>query len=154
TGLLAPARHPVRVALAQDSAFSFYYEANRRALEEYGAKIVEFSAIHDSQMPDADFLYIGGGYPELYRHELAANISIRDSIRRFIESGGRFYAECGGLMYLAKSIEGSEMVGILPTEVHLTNHPVDFGYCEVTTTHQSIVGPAGTKLRGHQFHYS
>jgi cobyrinic acid a,c-diamide synthase len=153
-GVVTSARRQFRVALARDSAFSFYYHANRNALEQAGAKIVEFSAIHDSELPDADFLYIGGGYPELYRRELEANRSMRDSIRHFIESGGRFYAECGGLMYLAKRIEDSEMVGVFPTEIQLTDRPVDFGYCEITTTKKSIFGPAGMRLLGHQFHYS
>jgi cobyrinic acid a,c-diamide synthase len=76
------------------------------------------------------------------------------SVRRFIESGKKFYAECGGLMYLAESIDGSEMVGIIPAKVKMTSQLVDFGYCEVTTTRQSILGPAGTAVRGHQFHYS
>src|SRR5262249_27064909 len=75
-----------RLALAHDKAFSFYYHANRMALEEAGAEIIEFSPLADSELPDADVLYIGGGYPELYRHELEANISMRGSVRRFIES--------------------------------------------------------------------
>jgi cobyrinic acid a,c-diamide synthase len=79
---------------------------------------------------------------------------MRDSVRRFISSGGRFYAECGGLMYLARSIEEAEMVGILPTEIHMSERLVDFGYSEVTTIRPSILGPEGTRLRGHQFHYS
>ncbi len=105
-------------------------------------------------MPAADFLYIGGGYPELYRCELEANSSMRRSVRRFIESGGRFYAECGGLMYLSQAIDGAEMAGVLPTEIHMTDRLVDFGYCEITTRENSVLGPAGTKARGHQFHYS
>jgi len=144
----------VRVALAVDAAFSFYYQANRTALENCGAEIVEFSPLRDAGLPDADFLYIGGGYPELYRSELERNRSMRQTIRRFIESGKRFYAECGGLMYLSKSIDGSEMVGILPTDIHLTDRLVDFGYCDITTRQASIFGPADTAIRGHQFHYS
>jgi cobyrinic acid a,c-diamide synthase len=142
------------VALAHDAAFSFYYQANRDALERAGATIIEFSPITDSRLPDADFLYLGGGYPELYRRELEANQSMRDSVRNFIESGKRFYAECGGLMYLANSIDDSEMVGVIPTEIQLTDRLIDFGYCEINTTQPSILGPAGTHLRGHQFHYS
>jgi cobyrinic acid a,c-diamide synthase len=79
---------------------------------------------------------------------------MRTSIRRFIHSGKRFYAECGGLMYLAQSIGEAEMVGIVPTRIEMTDRLVDFGYCEITTTGQSILGPAGTSARGHQFHYS
>jgi cobyrinic acid a,c-diamide synthase len=144
----------VRVAIAQDEAFSFYYQANRIALQDAGATIVEFSPLRDHEVPDADLLYIGGGYPELYRNALAANNTIRASVRRFIESGKKFYAECGGLMYLAESIDDSEMVGVVPTKIEMTNQLVDFGYCDITTTRKSILGPQGTSARGHQFHYS
>jgi cobyrinic acid a,c-diamide synthase len=143
-----------RVAVAQDKAFSFYYHANRLALEEAGAKIVEFSPLTDREVPDADLLYIGGGYPELHRRDLEANASMRGSIRKFIDSGKKFYAECGGLMYLAQSIGESKMVGIVPTKIEMTERLVDFGYCEITTTGKSILGPCGTAARGHQFHYS
>src|SRR5207237_3640669 len=95
-----PCNPRLTVALARDAAFSFYYRANRDALERAGAKIVEFSPIHDKTLPEVDSLYIGGGYPELYRKELAANVKMRRAIRNHIESGKRFYAECGGMMYL------------------------------------------------------
>jgi cobyrinic acid a,c-diamide synthase len=147
-------KRAVRVALAHDVAFSFYYQANRLALSESGADIVEFSPLRDRQLPEAEFLYLGGGYPELYRRELEANRAMRDSVREFIRSGGRFYAECGGLMYLAQSIDAAEMVGVLPTRIQMTDRLVDFGYCEVTTCANSILGSAGTRVRGHQFHYS
>jgi cobyrinic acid a,c-diamide synthase len=144
----------VRVAIAQDEAFSFYYQANRIALRNAGGRLIEFSPLRDREVPDADLLYIGGGYPELYRSELAANTGMRRSIRRFIESGKKFYAECGGLMYLAESIDDAEMVGVIPAKIQMTSQLVDFGYCEVATTRQSILGPAGTIARGHQFHCS
>jgi cobyrinic acid a,c-diamide synthase len=150
----APVPRKKRVALAHDKAFCFYYRANRAALEDAGAEIIEFSPLVDTQVPDADLLYLGGGYPELYRHTLEANVSMRESIRRFIESGKKFYAECGGLMYLAESIDGARMVGIVPTQVTTTDRLVDFGYCEVMTRADSILGPAGTTARGQQFHYS
>jgi cobyrinic acid a,c-diamide synthase len=143
-----------RVALAHDKAFSFYYQANRLALEEAGAEIFEFSPLADRELPEADLLYVGGGYPELYRHELEANASMRASVKRFIESGQKFYAECGGLMYLAHSIDDSQMVGVVPAKIEMTDRLVDFGYCEVTTRTDSILGLAGTTARGHQFHYS
>ena len=149
----APA-HWKRVALAHDKAFSFYYHANRFELERAGARIIEFSPLRDAHVPEADFLYIGGGYPELYRNELEANVSMRKSVRRFIESGKRFYAECGGLMYLAESIDGAQMAGVLPAKIEMTGQLVDFGYCEVTTKFPSILGPSGITARGHQFHYS
>jgi cobyrinic acid a,c-diamide synthase len=142
------------VAIAHDQAFSFYYHANRMALEEAGARIVEFSPLADSEVPEADFLYLGGGYPEVYRKQLEANTSMRSSVRNFIESGKRFYAECGGLMYLAEAIDDSEMVGIVPAKVEMTARLVDFGYCKIRTSQNSILGPSGTFARGHQFHYS
>jgi len=150
----APTVRNKRVALAHDKAFSFYYYANRMALEEAGADIIEFSPIADEELPEADVLYIGGGYPELYRAELEANASMRASVKRFIESGRTFYAECGGLMYLAESIDGARMVGVLPVKIEMTDRLVDFGYCEITTQGASIFGPAGITARGHQFHYS
>src|SRR5438128_130224 len=143
-----------RVALAHDKAFSFYYHANRLELENAGAEIIEFSPLSDAEVPDADLLYIGGGYPELYRRELEANAQMRTSIRRFIESGRKFYAECGGLMYLAESIDEARMVGIVPVRIEMTGRLVDFGYCEIRTNSDSILGPRGTTARGHQFHYS
>src|SRR5262249_43576316 len=143
-----------RVALAHDKAFSFYYQANRMALEEAGANIIEFSPLSDRELPEADILYIGGGYPELYRRRLEANTAMRTSVKRFIESGKRFYAECCGLMYLAESLDESRMVGVVPVKIEMTDRLVDFGYCEITTTRPSILGPAGTTARGHQFHYS
>jgi cobyrinic acid a,c-diamide synthase len=144
----------VRVALAQDAAFAFYYQANRLELERAGAEILNFSPLSDREMPQADFLYLGGGYPEIYRFELEANQSMRRSISRFIESGKPFYAECGGLMYLAKAIDSAAMVGVLPTEIRMTDRLVDFGYCEIQTNCGSLLGPAGTTARGQQFHYS
>ena len=142
------------VALAHDAAFSFYYQANRLVLERAGAEIVEFSPLHGGRAPDADLLYLGGGYPELYRIALSENRSMLESVKRLVESGKRCYAECGGLMYLSQAIEGSPMAGILPTTIEMTANPVDFGYCEVTTQRDSILGPRGTTARGHQFHYS
>ena len=143
-----------RVALAYDKAFSFYYNANRLELESAGAKIMEFSPLSDAEVPEADLLYIGGGYPEVYRYELAANSRMLASIRRFIESGKKFYAECGGLMYLAESIDDVRMAGIVPVQIEMTERLVDFGYCEIRTNSDSILGPRGITARGHQFHYS
>jgi cobyrinic acid a,c-diamide synthase len=105
-------------------------------------------------VPEADLLYIGGGYPELYRHQLAANTPMLASIRCFIESGKKFYAECGGLMYLAESIDDVRMAGIIPARIEMTERLVDFGYCEVRTNSDSILGPRGTTARGHRYHYS
>jgi cobyrinic acid a,c-diamide synthase len=143
-----------RVAIAHDQAFSFYYHANRMELERAGAQVVEFSPLRDREIPEADLLYIGGGYPEIYLAELEANQSMRTSVRRHVEAGKRFYAECGGMMYLSRSIDKVPMVGVIPAEIEMTDRPVDFGYCEVRTLSSSILGPKGTAARGHQFHFS
>jgi len=109
----------------------------------------------DPELPhEVDALYIGGGYPELYAAQLSANRSMRAAIARFAANGGPTYAECGGLMYLAESIDEARMVGILPVKITMTDHLVDFGYCEITTRADSIFGKAGISARGHQFHYS
>jgi cobyrinic acid a,c-diamide synthase len=153
----APPAAPVRrkrVAVARDKAFSFYYHANLLELERAGAETIEFSPLADRVVPEAEVLYIGGGYPELYRHELEANESMRSSVAKFIHSGGRFYAECGGLMYLARTIDGARMAGVLPIDIEVTERLVHFGYCEVRTNGRSIFGAPGVSARGHQFHYS
>jgi cobyrinic acid a,c-diamide synthase len=148
-----------RIGYAQDEAFHFYYEDNLRRLRAAGATLIPISPIHDSGMPEVDGLYIGGGYPEVHAQALAANSSMRDSIRRFAEGGGPIYGECGGLMYLCSSIRvesGSSypMVGLISGEAVMRNRLQALGYVEVTTTMPSILGPAGLNYRGHQFRYS
>ena len=151
-----PARRTaaVTIAVARDEAFQFYYRENLEGLEEAGARIVYWSPLSDGALPEADGLYLGGGYPELHGSTLSANGAMRRQVRGFAESGRPLYAECGGLMYLARSIDGAQMAGVLPVEIQMTNRLVDFGYCEVTTRRNSVLGPAGTAARGHQFHYS
>ena len=148
------------VAVARDRAFSFYYEDNLDALRAAGAEIVEFSPLTDRSLPErADAIYIGGGYPELYAGELAANHSMLASIRDFVESGGPAYGECGGLMYLGRDLRQRDgnalpMVGVLPFGTVLTDRLVRFGYAEVSFTSDCLLGRAGAKARGHSFHYS
>ena len=151
---------PLRVGVARDDAFSFYYEDNLDLLREQGAEIVSFSPIADKALPsDLDALYFGGGYPELYARELSANTPMLDQIRAFARSGGHIYAECGGLLYLShqlSTVDGSvyPMLGILPLKMEMTNKLVDFGYVTVTFTQDCLLGPRGTTIRGHSFHYS
>ena len=158
--LIPKEKASVRIGVARDHAFSFYYEDNLDLLREQGAEIIPFSPIADNILPaDLDALYFGGGYPELYARELTANTPMLDQIRAFARSGGHIYAECGGLLYLSQqlsTIDGNDysMLGILPLKMEMTNQLVDFGYVTVTFTHDCLLGPRGTTVRGHSFHYS
>jgi len=155
-----PATSRVRVGVARDRAFCFYYEDNLDALRAAGAQIVEFSPLQDAKLPARiDALYFGGGYPELYAGQLNANREMMAAVRGFADAGGIIYAECGGLMYLAQKIvirEGAAfpMCDVLPFSVRMTDHLVNFGYATATLTQNGFLGPAGSSLRGHSFHCS
>ena len=150
----------VRIGVARDRTFCFYYEDNFDALRAAGAEIVEFSPLADRGLPEGvDALYFGGGYPELYAEQLAGNREMLDAVRRFADQERPIYAECGGLMYLAQTIVGRDrkhfsMAGVLPLDVHMTERLVKFGYTEVQLTADCMVGQKGAKARGHSFHCS
>ncbi|HVR24257.1 MAG TPA: cobyrinate a,c-diamide synthase [Candidatus Polarisedimenticolia bacterium] len=150
----------VRVGVARDRAFSFYYEDNLDLLRENGAVIVDFSPIKDSVLPEnLHALYFGGGYPELYAAELSHNGGMLLEIRNFAKANKPIYAECGGLMYLAEKltvIEGHSyfMAGILPIAIEMTKSLVHFGYADVEFAHDCLLGKKGTHVRGHSFHCS
>ncbi len=152
----------VRIGLARDKAFGFYYPDDLMALESAGAKIVPFDTLKDTALPEVDGLFIGGGFPEMYMPALQANVAMRESIRAAIEAGLPAYAECGGLMYLARKLRWREssynMVGALPADVVMHDHPVGRGYVELQTTANAPwpVNADGVQasLRGHEFHYS
>lgn len=150
-----PSAPQVRVGLARDEAFCFYYVENLELLQRAGAELVEFSPIHDPLPGDLDGLYIGGGYPELHAAELAANTSATTAIRDFCRGGGAVYAECGGLMYLGQTLQldGSryELCGALPLSTRMPAG-LSIDYVEVNTTG----GPfgEGKAARGHVFHHS
>jgi len=151
---------PIKIAIAYDKAFCFYYEDNLDLLKNAGAEIVTFSPLSDSAIPDkADAVYIGGGYPELYAKELSENTSMMESINGWAISGRPTYAECGGLMYLSKGIydfDGKffEMAGVFPFETEMKKGRSHLGYREITLKEDCILGRNGDKLRGHEFHYS
>jgi len=153
-------RDPIAtIAVARDAAFQFYYADNLEMLEAAGARIVSWSPLRDATLPDADGLYVGGGYPELYGRALSANRALLRSVRAFAESGRPIYAECGGLMYLAESLTDADgatwpMVGLLPAAVRMERTGLTIGYREVSTTITSVLGPPGTRIRGHEFHRS
>jgi cobyrinic acid a,c-diamide synthase len=155
-----PKHGGIRVGIARDRAFSFYYEDNLDLLRENGAEIVEFSPIADAAMPkNLHALYFGGGYPELYAAVLSSNRSLLRDIRDFAQANKPIYAECGGLMYLAETlttIEGQRypMTAILPVAVEMTKSLVHFGYADVAFSEDCLLGEEGTIVRGHSFHCS
>jgi cobyrinic acid a,c-diamide synthase len=147
------------IAVARDEAFQFYYAENLEMLSEAGARLVFWSPLRDDSLPDADGIYIGGGYPELHGRALSANHALLHDVRAFAESGRPIYAECGGLMYLARSLTDADgaawpMAGLLPAAVHMERTGLTIGYREVETTTESPLGPVGTRARGHEFHCS
>lgn len=148
----------LRLAVAQDEAFCFYYEDNLRMLRENGVTIVCFSPIHDEALPqNIDGILLGGGYPELHARALAANEKMRKAIRDSITAGMPSVAECGGFMYLHDTLVDKNgasfhMAGVLPAECKDTGKLVRFGYVEIEEKEASWL-PAGTNIRGHEFHY-
>lgn len=141
---------PVRfkVSVAYDDAFSFVYPANLDSLRASGAEITTFSPIAgDPLPPDTDLLYLPGGYPELYLPALSANFRLKEQIRRYAEAGGRVLAECGGLIYLCRDLDGVPMVGLLPMSATMQGARLRLGY-------RTVSFPDGTVFRGHEFHYS
>ncbi len=149
----------VRIGVAQDQAFCFYYSDNLQLLEAEGAELVKFSPLNDQMLPDVDMLYLGGGYPELHGERLAHNVTMRTAIRKFAERGGAIYAECGGLMYLTQAIcdfDGTshEMVGLFPAEAVMRKPGLTLGYRAVELSRDCIFGSSGTIARGHEFHNS
>ena len=150
---------PVRVGVAHDAAFCFYYPENLSLLEQADGVLSRFSPIHDVAIPDVDVLYLGGGYPEVYAKALAANSSMRQSIKVFAQKGGVIYAECGGLLYLTnvlRDFDGTlyDMVGLIPAEGVMSRTHMTLGYRTLTLTQGSAIGKAGMRIRGHEFHYS
>ncbi|MCI8551086.1 MAG: cobyrinate a,c-diamide synthase [Lachnospiraceae bacterium] len=152
-------RETVRVAVARDSAFDFYYRENFYLLEELGAKLLYFSPLKDREVPkEADGLILGGGYPELYGRELSENEAMRKSVKEAIENGIPCLAECGGFLYLHKTLEdesGEEwpMAGVLPGRGFRTPKLSRFGYVTLTAGEDSLLGDAGSRFPAHEFHY-
>lgn len=155
-----PRPEPIAViGVARDAAFQFYYDENLARLEDAGARLVFWSPLADRDVPDADAFYFGGGYPELHARELSENQPVHHSIRAAVDAGLPIYAECGGLMYLAESLEDPDgarhrMVGILPGAVRMTPPRMTLAYAEIALTADAPLGGAGTTARGHSFHVS
>ncbi len=145
---------PCRIAVAAGRAFTFSYTDNIEALEAAGAEIVPFDPLHDRELPESiDGLVIGGGFPEVYGEELAANVPLLSDAADRIGAGLPTWAECGGLLWLARELDGRPMVGAVPARARLGDRLV-LGYRDGRTTADSPLGPGGTTMRGHEFHYS
>ena len=143
----------VTVAVASDRAFCFYYPANLELLEALGARLVPFSPLTDQSLPECDGLLLGGGYPELYAGELAENVSMRRSVKAAVEGGLPTVAECGGFMYLMRSLGGAEQVGVFDTACENTGRLRRFGYVTLRAESESLLFAPGDTIRAHEFHY-
>lgn len=144
----------VRIALARDKAFCFYYADSLDLLARLGTELVPFSPLEDKELPpDIQGLYLGGGYPELYADRLSANRSMRRSIRQAVESGIPTVAECGGFMYLTQTIAGRPMAGALPGDCFDAGRLTRFGYLTLTAQSDSLLCAKGQKLPAHEFHH-
>jgi cobyrinic acid a,c-diamide synthase len=151
--------HGLKIAYVRDSAFSFYYPENLEAVENSGAELCPISALDASRLPEhLDALYIGGGFPENHAKALSQNISFLASIRDHGLKGLPIYAECGGLMFLAEAIRWKgmkfRMADVLPFEVEVCSRPQGHGYVELLVDSANPYYPIGTRIRGHEFHYS
>ena len=168
---LATARGPrLRIGIARDRAFGFYYPDDLSALEAAGAELVPINTLHDTRLPALDGLFIGGGFPETCMQALQDNVAMRHQLRAAIEAGLPTYAECGGLMYLSRCIQwdgrSAQMVGVIPGDSVMHARPVGRGYTHLEETVHMPWAPAGTVvpgsaasdgpglLRGHEFHHS
>ncbi|WP_456418814.1 Ni-sirohydrochlorin a,c-diamide synthase [Methanocaldococcus infernus] len=140
-----------KVGVAYDEAFNFYYWDNFDALKENGAKIKFFSPLHDKEVPDVDLLYIGGGYPELFKERLSKNKELLESLREF---DGYIYGECGGLMYLSKSIDNYPMASLLDCKAIMTREVQGLSYVIAKFKEDCLIGKKDKVVKGHEFHYS
>ena len=148
----------IRIGVLKDAAFQFYYPENLDFLEHAGAQIVEINALEDSELPDVDALYIGGGFPETQAEALSKNISLMRSIKTGADNGLPVYAECGGLMFLGEEIKFQgrtfKMSGVLPIKCVMGKKPDAHGYTVIEVVEDNPYFESGTELRGHEFHYS
>ncbi len=147
-------KQKVKIGIAYDEVFNFYYKENIESLEANNAKIEYFSPLKDEHLPDIDGLYIGGGYPELFSKQLNANKSMLKDIKAFHLDNRPIFAECGGLMYLMKSIHEDKQVNIFPYKSILTDKVQALKYTIAEVQQDNIISKKGEKFNGHEFHYS
>ena len=152
--ILLPKGKPVRIAVARDKAFCFYYEDSLEVLKEMGAELVTFSPLHDNTLPEKIHgLYLGGGYPELYAEKLSANLTMRQSIAAKLKQGTPCIAECGGFMYLTQAIGDFSMTGSLEGSCFNTGKLTRFGYVTLKAKQDNLLCRAGEKIAAHEFHH-
>ena len=145
---------PVRIGVARDRAFCFYYEDSLDLLRQLGAELVSFSPLTDERLPNGiQGLYLGGGYPELYAAQLEENHALRRQIRDAVHTGMPCIAECGGFMYLTQAIAGRAMVGALPGDCFDTGKLTRFGYITATAREDNLLCRAGEQVPMHEFHH-
>lgn len=150
----------LRIGIMRDAAFGFYYEDDLQALRDSGAELIHVNSMHEKQLPEIDGLVIGGGFPESFMEELEANSSLRSHIKQAIEAGLPVYAECGGLMYLAKSLtwkgQTNQMVGVIAGDIVMHDRPVGRGYVRLKETGTSPwqTDVPDDDIHAHEFHYS
>lgn len=153
-------QEPVKIGVAYDEAFSFYYEDNFDLLMEMGAELIFFSPLYTDHLPPGiDGLYIGGGFPERFAPALSRNLAMMENIIRFAKEGHPVYAECGGLIYLSErfnDVDGVSypMTGLIPGYVELTEELQSFGYKKIETRSDTFLFPKGLALKSHEYHYS
>jgi cobyrinic acid a,c-diamide synthase len=149
---------PVKIGYFKDSVFTFYYPENLEALEAKGAQLVPISSLADRSLPEVDALYIGGGFPETHTEQLARNRSMMQSVREKALDGLPIYAECGGLIYLARSLRCNGVVypmsGVFPIDLGMHPKPVGHGYTSLRVDAPNPFFAVGASIRGHEFHYS
>lgn len=152
-------KEKVRLAIARDEAFCFFYPDNLSLLEKLSAELVFFSPLQDKTLPEhIDGLWLCGGYPELYAKELECNKTMRTSIREALNEGLPCIAECGGFLYLHQSLQAAskekcEMVGFLEAHAYQTDHLSRFGYVQLQALEDTLFGQKGISLPAHEFHY-
>ena len=154
TPAVLPKKEKIRLAVARDNAFCFYYEDSLDAVREMGGELVPFSPITDGALPEnIDGLYLGGGYPELYAKELGENASMRASVRAALERGVPCIAECGGFMYLTEAIGDEPMAGFLPGTCFDTGKLTRFGYVTLRAKKDNLLCRTGGEIAAHEFHH-
>jgi cobyrinic acid a,c-diamide synthase len=148
----------VKIGYFNDSVFTFYYPENLEALEAGGAKLVAVSSLEDKSLPEVDALYIGGGFPETHAEQLSENRAMMKSVKKAATEGLPVYAECGGLIYLARSLKYKDcvypMAGVFPIDLRMHTKPVGHGYTSVRVDAPNPFYEVGTSIRGHEFHYT